>query len=268
MARLLLLSSFLLPLLLTGRAAGAGISVETLSLERAAQPGEHYTVSFVVRNSDDLPRSVRMYQTDYHFSCDGSNQFGEPGRAARSNADWIRINPPRLTVPPRQSTAVYCVVDVPADTSLAGTYWSMVMVEEDPDAGLGEELPLERNQAGIRQIVRYGVQCVTEVGSAGTEQLTIIGSRLVADEKTADELQIDVENTGNRWAVPLAWTELYGEDGQHIGRFETEAKRIFPGTSVRFRIPLGDPPPGKYKAFVVLDNGDHNVIGAKYDLEL
>lgn len=267
MLRLLIPFPFVLPLLFACGAAEAGISVETLSLDRAAQPGERYTVSFVVSNSDDLPRAVRIYQTDYLFSCDGSNQFGEPGEMERSNADWIRINPPRLHVPPRQAATVYCVVDVPADSALTGTFWSMIMVEEDP-ASDGAALPLRRDQAGIRQVVRYGVQCVTQLGNSGTERLAIIGSRLVADEGSADELQVDVENSGDRWAVPLAWTELYNENGQRVGRFETEAKRIFPGTSVRFRISLGDPPAGKYKAFVVLDNGDQNVIGAKYDLEL
>jgi hypothetical protein len=252
--------------LLTGTVpAGAGISVGTLTLESAAQRGQVYRGTFTVANTDTVPRTAVIYQTDYTFHADGSNQFNEPGQTARSNASWITFSPHRIEVPPQQSVTVGYEVRVREDTTLVGTYWSMLMVEEVAEAGLPARL--QHNQTEVRQTVRYGVQCITHIGGTGRAQLAFTGTRLVSEEGESRELQVDVENTGERWMSPAAWMELYDADGRQVGRFESEKKRIFPGTSVRFRISLGDTPSGKYKALVVLDNGDQNVFGAKYDLD-
>jgi P pilus assembly chaperone PapD len=245
--------------------AEAGISVGTLTLESEAQRGQAYRGTFTVANTDSVPRTAVVYQTDYTFHSDGSNRFDEPGQAARSNASWITFSPHRIEVPPGQSATVSYEVRVPEDAALVGTYWSMLMVEEVADPGLPTRL--QRNQTEVRQTVRYGVQCITHIAGTGRAQLAFTGTRLVSEEGESRELQVDVENTGERWLSPAAWMELYDGNGRQVGRFESEKKRIFPGTSVRFRISLGDTPSGKYKALVVLDNGDQNVFGAKYDLE-
>jgi hypothetical protein len=115
--------------------------------------------------------------------------------------------------------------------------------------------------------MRYGVQCITQIGEGGTKQVQFSNSQLIrsADKKT--ELQVDVANSGQRWIVPTAWVELYDSSGHLADRVEGERKRIFPGTSVRLRFGLGDMTGGKFKALVVLDNGDQTVFGAKYDVE-
>jgi hypothetical protein len=256
----------ILPMLLAALSAHAGISVGTLTLQSEAKRGQVYRGTFTVANTDTIPRTAIVYQTDYLFQSDGSNRFDEPGAAPRSNARWITFSPHRIEVPPLQSATVSYEVRIPPDSTLAGTYWSMLMVEQLQTPA---DLPptLQHDQADVRQVVRYGVQCITEIAGTGRAQLAFSGTRLVSDDGTHKELQIDVENVGERWLAPAAWMELYDGGGHQVGRFESEKKRIFPGTSVRFRISLGDVPSGKYKALVVLDNGDQNVFGAKYDLE-
>jgi hypothetical protein len=244
----------------------AGISVGTLTLESDVLPGQTYRGTFSLINTDSVPRTAVIYQTDYTFRSDGSNRFDDPGLEPRSNARWISFSPHQIEVPPLQSATISYEVRVPADSALHGTYWSMLMVEQaDNDSGFPTRL--RRHQTEVRQMVRYGVQCVTQISGTGKTQLSFTGTRLVSDEGQGTELQVDVENVGERWLSPTAWMELYDSDGRQVGRFESEKKRIFPGTSVRFRIGLGEMPSGKYKALVVLDSGDQNVFGAKYDLE-
>ncbi len=250
-------------ILLLSQRSGAGVTVGLLTDEKEAYPGETYQGTISLTNNDSLPQEVIIYQTDYLFFSDGSNQFGEAGKLERSNAAWITFSPNQLEVPPHQGSRVSYEVKVPNDSTLVGTYWSMLMVEE---VGLSLD-SLSNMQVGIRQVVRYGFQCVTHIGSTGHHQLSFTGTRLIAEESAKKELEVDVANIGERWAVPSAWVELYDSDGHHVGRFESERKRIFPGTSVRFQMDLGDTPSGKYKALIVLDNGDQNVFGAKYDLE-
>jgi hypothetical protein len=254
------LLSFCLP-------ASAGVVIGSLTLEREARAGETYQGSVVMTNNEDTPQDVIIYQTDYLFASDGSNQYGKPGTHTRSNANWITFSPRQLQVPPHQSSQVSYVVHVPVDSALTGTYWSMIMVEEVPPPLPDSMLQLARNVAAVRQVMRYGVQCVTHIGESGATKVTVTGARLEELENHKRELQVDVENTGERWIVPAAWMELYDTEGRYVGRFETSKKRIFPGTSVRFHIELDGTFSGRYKALVVLDNGDQSVFGAKYNLE-
>ncbi|RPH94178.1 hypothetical protein EHM69_08080 [candidate division KSB1 bacterium] len=247
-------------------ACSAGITVTTLSVENKANPGQTYQGTLTLSNTDSVPRRALIYQTDYAFFSDGSNHYDEPGDMARSNAPWITYSPHQVDVPPQRTSQLTYSVRVPDDSTLTGTYWSILMVEE---VEMPEDPPaqLQRRQTEIRQVVRYGIQCVTHVGTAGHGKLNFTDTKLVANEDNRRELQVDVENTGERWMIPSAWLELYDSGGKQVGRFESEKKRIYPGTSVRFRMNLGSTPAGKYKALVVLDNGDQNVFGAKYDLE-
>ncbi|MBM3324751.1 MAG: hypothetical protein FJY66_03700 [Calditrichaeota bacterium] len=260
-------SSILLALVLFAPRAEAGITVETLSIEKTVDPGGVLRGTIVLTNNGSEPQGVVVYQTDYLFFSDGSNQFGAPGETERSNARWLTFSPHQTEVPPGQSSWISYELQVPNDSSLGGTYWSMLMVEQ-MDRPSDSNTVLRRNQAAVRQIIRYGIQCVTHIGRSGSHHLQFMETQLIEQEDGTKELQVDVENRGERWAVPKAWVELYSSTGRHLGRFESEKKRIFPGTSVRFRIALGDIPAGKYKALVVLDNGDQDVLGAKYDLEL
>jgi hypothetical protein len=207
-----------------------------------------------LQNTDDTLREARIYQTDYLFQSDGSNSYDDPGTQPRSNAKWIRFSPSHITVPPHQSATVSLEVQVPTDSVLSGTFWSLLMIEQIyPE----ENTEVEPKQAALRQILRYGVQCITHL-DGGNEALHFSGTLLEKNEEGQIKLQVDVENSGERWAVPSAWMELFDTDGRSIGRFDGGKKRIFPGTSV---------PAGKYKALVVLDEGAQNMVGAKYDIE-
>jgi len=242
------------------------ITISSLTHERQASPGETYSGTIEVVNNSDASAAVEVHQTDYLFQSDGSNAFGPAGELERSNAGWINFSPNRIVIPPHETHLIDYTVVVPNNDSLSGTYWSILMVEE-VDADTSNDRAGE-NQAAISQVVRYGVQCITQIGTSGKSDLQFIGSNLTATAGNSKELQVDVRNSGDRWAVPIVWAELYNENGQSVGRFECEKKRIFPGTSVRFRIQLADTLRGKYKALVVLDGGGENVLGAKYDLEI
>jgi hypothetical protein len=246
-------------------AAWAKITIGTLSVEREALPNETYEGTIIVTNDGDEAARVSIYQTDYLCFSDGSNQYGEPGKMPRSNAPWISYNPRQTEVPPHQQSAVSYVVKVPENPALNGTYWSILMVEELQDP---RDMPIpEPDRQTVRQVLRYGVQCITHIRDTGQPKVQFLGTKLVPVDPQLTELQVDVENTGERWIVPTPYVELFDMAGHPAGRFESQKKRIFPGASVRFQISLGATPGGKYKALIVLDNGDQQLFGAKYDLE-
>lgn len=247
----------------------AGVSVPSgLTYEKEAPPGGTYKGAIQLINTGKGPQEVKIYQTDYLFFCDGSNIYGEPGKDPRSNADWITFSPRRLTIPPKGTAQVGYTVQVPDDKALVGTYWSMLMVEgissSSPEAVKKEKGIISM---GISQVIRYGLQMITQIDDTGARKLKFVKTKLLkTDEKRI--LQIDMENTGQRWLRPGLWVELYDEKGIAAGKFEGEKLRIYPGTSVRFRIDLSRAPEGKYKSLVVADCGDDDLFGATYTFKL
>jgi hypothetical protein len=263
--KLLAVTLFLLTL---HAGAWAGISVGNMTYEKVSGPGGTYQGSFDISCKGREPEEVKIYQTDYLFFSDGSNQYGEPGSTKRSNAGWITYSPKRTVIPPGGKATVNYSVKVPDDKSLAGTYWSMIMVE-----GIGKGSPestkpeKDKIKVGLQTVMRYGIQMVTHMGETGTSAMKFLDQKLI-DEGGKVTLQVDVENMGERWLRPALWAELYDEEGKHLGKFEGGRTRIFPGTSVRFKLALGDIPQGRYKALVVSDCGGDNVFGGVFQLNL
>jgi hypothetical protein len=248
--------------------ATAGIAVDGLVHERVAKPGETYQGTITVRNTDDQRRCARLYQKDYLFFSDGTNVYGTAGEDARSNAEWISLSSNYVEVPARGSATVEYVAGVPRDESLTGSYWSLIMIEELPgdEAGGLKNAPDEM-QARVRQALRYGVQLVTHLGDTGERTVRFTDKALVQPGDGTRTLQVDVENTGERCLRPHLWVELHDSSGSRLGRFESDMKRLYPGTSVRYSVDLSSAPSGSYQALVVVDNGDEHVFGAQYTME-
>jgi len=241
-----------------------------LTRQQVAAPGQTYSDSISIRSDTNEPAEYIIYQTDYLFNARGENFYHQPpGQHPRSNAGWIELSRHQVVVPPLQTVKVNYTVNVPDDPNLVGTYWSIIMVEivppTSPKSSLAQKIPESR--MSVNQIIRYGVQMITHIGSTGERQLKFMDTKVVRDtEKRL--LQVDVENTGQRWLRPVLWTELYDESGNYVGRFEARKRRIYPTTSVRYRVDLTNLEPGQYNALVVADAGDDDIFGANYSLKL
>jgi hypothetical protein len=257
----------LFPLLIPYFAVSSVSVMGALTKKQIAEIGGTYQGVISITNSDEEPQEVKVYQTDYLFFFDGKNIYGKPGKDPRSNANWITYNPTQLTIPPKGKSVVNYIIKVPNDKSLVGTYWSMLMVEgitKDSSEAIKPEK--DKTKMGIGQMIRYGVQMVTNIQDTGTRNLNFMEVKLIKDgEKRI--FQLDIENNGERLLVPLLYVELYNENGTYVGKFDGKKKRTYPGTSVRFNIDMSQVPKGKYKAMAMADCGDDDIFGATYDLE-
>jgi len=232
-----------------------------LTHEFVVEPGQSYAGEIVIINTTDSRTGVEITQSDYLFFADGSNIYGEPGSVPRSNAGWISFYAPPI-LGPGETVSIPFNIKVPDDPSLVGTYWSMILITP--------QLPPAETTAegvGIQQRMGYGIQIVTHIGDTGERKISISDVKLLREEE-GFVLQVDIENTGERWVRPMAWAELYDEQGATASRVESSQLRIYPGCSVRHRFVLSEVTSGNYKALVVFDNNDEYVWGAQYDLEL
>lgn len=250
-------------------AARASVFVSgDMTQEKRAQPGERYRGTILLKSTDPVPVEVKVYQTDYHFTADGHNFYGEPGGLPRSNAKWVRLSRELVVVPANGTERVDYEVSVPGSQGpgLSGTYWSLVMVEPIA-AGARESGQVPENAARITQVLRYGVQVVTHLGGAGAANLVFTNPQLLKEDGKSF-FAIDVENTGSVLVRPSLSLELYSKTGNPVGKFQGEALRLFPGTSACFKIDIGQPPKGQYLGLVVADGTGDNLFGANVELEV
>ena len=243
-----------------------------LSQDREAKPGEIYTGSIIVRNDTNDLQEAKAYQTDYLFHFDGTNEYGDAGSHARSNAKWVSFSPAQMLLPPQATVTINYSVTVPPEATgkkFVGTYWSMLMVESIPGGSAASTLKKpKKTEMGITQTIRYGIQIVTHIANTGSKKIKFVNVQVVTKEKGERILQVDVENTGEVGIRPDVYTELFDYQGKSLGKFSGNKYRIYPGTSVRQLIDISKVAPGTYKAIIVVDAGGEDIFGANYTLKL
>lgn len=269
MKKIFLFVAIFLSLMIPASLAHAGVSVlGGLMREMNLNPGGNFEGIVELRNSGDEMVHIKVFQTDYTFKANGRTTYGIPGSVPRSNASWISFNPSRITILPEDTAALYFEVNVPDDLELTGTYWSVIMIEPE----CNNELPTIEGEdgkavLGVKTVIRYAVQIITNVGSTGESNVRMIDHTIIErDGKTF--LQADIENVGECCLAPATWIELYDQSGKYVNRFESDQQRIYPSCSVRHYLDLSDVPGGLYTGLFIIDNGDERVFGANCEVRI
>ena len=265
-ARVLPVGAACLAFAMAAAPAGAQIAVVTSTVEeRSAAPGETYVGTILVRNLTRQDQPVRIYQTDYLFYADGTSHFVGAATTPRSNAKWITPAVRSLRVPPSSEMTVTYTVKVPANDSLAGSYWSMVMVEGAPsEAGRPSG---GRPQVGVGAQVRYAVQVATHIGTTGSRKVSFAKSRFLTNPDSTQAFELEVQNVGERAYRPALWIEVYDEQGVLKANVRQERGLLYPGTSLKQTFALGRLQHGSYRAIVFADSGEDAVFASQFTLK-
>jgi hypothetical protein len=234
--------------------------------ERSSAPGESYTGSILVRNLSDVDQPVRIYQTDYLFFADGTSHYNDPGTTTRSNAKWITPTVRSLLVPPRSEMTVTYTVRVPQGDSLAGTYWSIIMVEGAPNEA--NRASAGQPQVGVGVVMRYGVQVATHIKASGTRKVSFANSKFLTNEDGTQTFELEVSNAGERAYRPALWIEVYNEAGELKVSARQERGLLYPATSLKQVFNLGKLGAGTYRAIVFADSGEDAVFASQFTLKL
>lgn len=247
------------------RAEGQIMVVGNSVQEQDIAPGERHGGRIRLRNQGTADVPVRIYQRDYVFQADGTNLYPSPGSLPRSNATWMAVSPSDLVVPAGEEVDVSYQVTVPADPTLAGTYWSMIMVEPteaDRDAAAA------RGSVGLRAIVRFGVQVATHIGDAPPHRLRLANPNLTAAGEGERHLAFELVNEGDAGFRPKVSVDVFDQQGNVAASVEDQRGLLYPGTSALQHVPLGDLSPGVYEAVVVVDTGALEVFGGQFKVTL
>jgi hypothetical protein len=236
--------------------------IGNLTHQKEVKLEESYSGVIFVKNLEQKPTEVRVYQNDYLSFFDGRSIYGKPGEDKRSNAKWIEFKPDRVVIQPGVTAEVNYTVKVPKNESLRGDYWSIIMIEDGGEPTSFSDL--KKNQVGIKQVVRYAVQIITKIDSKLSKvefKFLKVGTQLLKEEKKF-VLFTDMENNGEELLIPNVYAELYDNSGRFLGKFDSGPARIYPGCSARKVMDLTGVPDGEYKAVVIADAGGDNIFGA------
>ncbi len=96
--------------------------------------GETVEAKISVKNASDQIQRYYVKKKDYLFFADGSNIYGEPGKIERSNANWYEL-PEFIIVNPEDTYELLFDIKVPDNSSMNGTYWSMIKIGKDREYG-------------------------------------------------------------------------------------------------------------------------------------
>lgn len=271
----------LLPLILAGflampspePAAAQVVILSPSTQEWTAGAGDGYEGRIRIRNPTAEPAELRLGQSDYHFSADGTNRFGDPDSEPRSNASWITLSATDIILAPGEEAELGYQLRVPDgdDAELQGTYWSVIFVEwippGDPESTLSGEGD-DEERLTIRTRIRHAIQVATHIGGTGRADLAFESPGLEHGEDGGVEFSVVVENRGSTGYRPNVSAAVFDADGNEVRTAEEARGLLYPGTSLRQRFSLGSLPSGTYTVLLLADAGADEVFGAQYALEL
>ena len=226
-------------------------------------PGTKTKGRIDLQNSNDTKQVVKIYQRDYFFQYNGETQYSTPGDLPRSNAKWINFGAKTFILRPHEKKVVYYDIQVPETDSLNGSYWSVVMIEGT--SPIKEDVSQEGFK--INTLVRYAIQIVTNINKDIKSQLEFLNV-VAKNDNNAHVFEVDMKNTGNYMLRPEISLEIFDTSGKSKGKFISDKKKLYPGTSARFYIEVPDLKSGNYNAVLLADCQDGNVFGANITVEL
>ncbi len=268
----ILLSSLIMMLFVFALANPAFASVSVigeLTRKYTVKPGGTYEGTIYLRNKGEKPQEVKIEKKDYLFYKDGSNKFNDPPSHPRSNAPWVTLTPSKATIPPGETMSVNFKIHVPNEQNLNGTYWSVIMVEPVEDITPETILKTEDKKLtmSLKVVIKHAIQIITDIGDTGTTKIKFLDKKVISKEGKRF-LEVDIENTGDRFLTPQLWVEVFDQEGKSLGKFQGNKYRIFPGCSVKFFADISSIPKGKYKALIVADSSGEKIFGTRMNLDI
>ncbi|ADV65934.1 hypothetical protein [Deinococcus maricopensis] len=256
---------FVLPALLLTLPCAARAQVQVagaLVQEYTVTPGQNTLEGVLtLSNAGDAPERVSVTLSDVRSDPQAGVVYPKAGTLPRSVAAWVELPGSAVTVPAHGKLAVPYRVKVPQNVG-PGTYWSAFLVRPAttsaaPVAGAGGSVRLQ-------QVTQYAVQVVVNV-PGGAVHLKFLNPALARAAGGA-VLNVDLTNTGERLSTPVTRAEVYDASGALVLKLAGRERRVFPGLSVRETYQISGLKPGRYQVLVIADDGNNDVVGARYNI--
>jgi hypothetical protein len=210
--------------------------------------GESVGGTILLHNPSDASITIRVTQADFLYNAQNEHFFLEPGKYMRSNADWIRVSG-SFTVGARQSLHLPFTMSIPHTATLEGSYWSVLLLEQDTGYATQSEQDLIFS-------FRYNIQIISNIRNTGHVDLAFLDMFWIRDR-----VSINMRNTGTRWFDATIKIDIYDHEANFIASYVSGGNRIYPDLEKNISIPFTPLPLGEYYAIIVADCGANQIFG-------
>lgn len=226
---------------------GFGFSVEPARIQLKVPPGKRRGSTLTVRNAREEPIHLTAYVRDITPLPDGTHEFPLPGSTAWSCAEWVRVVPEELEIPPKSTQEVRVSVAAPPEAS--GGRYAIIFFETGPsyaEQGIG---------------VNFRVGALVEAVIPGTEQPAASLQDLAFVPPA--EVRMAIQSDGNLLVRPTGRIKIFDAEGKKVRdlAFNPGLLGILPRTLRQFSTSVEDPlPAGSYRLKAEVDYGARTLL--------
>lgn len=244
-----------------------------LSYSYNTNPGNTITGTIELRNAGKEAAEVKFYQEDARINKDGKVEFVATGGTShsRSNATWVRLNTDRIVLPAGKSQTVVYTIDVPNDSKLKGSYWSVIHVEpvskKSPESQLAQQSTDKDITFRIQQKMRYAIQIRTHIGTDNKANLVFSAPNIDKNAQGKRHFYIDIENTNIQYSRPEFSLDVFDKKGNLLKKLEGKSRGLYPQAKKTFTVNISALAPGQYKGLIAAeDDFTGQVFGSDINL--
>jgi hypothetical protein len=224
------------------------------------------------------PLALEVTTGDYVRSLSGTEIEGsytfatELGQEERSATAWISYTPEIVNLEPGETAEVRYQISIPADTTLAGSYWGVLFVqpiESEEEIQAVVESDPDKPSVGIFIKFRYAIRIYVTIGNDPPAKPQFVG---LEAEPLSDGLQVKpmLRNDGKVFVKPVLTVQLRDLAGNVVFQSTAMPVTVLPESLYRANIEarplyLED---GEYLLVVIGDTGDPQMIAAQSQVTL
>lgn len=238
--------------------------------------GKSYEGQVLLYNQSEQVQSLQLYLEEYAIN---------KQELKRSNLNWVTLSTKNITLQPNERRSVPYIINIPDDSSLVGSYWSLLAIEPKGTVKAAEVQSEDNDKFtfSIREVVRYGIQINTTIITGAEAKLVFENPEVVLNEEQ-NLLSVDMKNTGSLFLWPEVYLEIYDSLGILAGRVDGKKRRLYPESVFRQEFDLStryipeldtEPnlinkmlPAGDYTIIMIADSGTEDVFGVQYTVKV
>lgn len=216
----------------------------------------------VLKNLSKKPERVSIYQNDLEVLCSGVVNYNKSGSNSKSLFEHISINTSDQTLAPNEEYEVSYKINIPANQSLKGSLWTLIMVE------VAEPISEQKVEYGVSigSKIRYGIQIIANVGENDANKYSFKDVKLVKNENEK-KIEAVLSNEGDFLINPVLDVQIFDEKGTVVKEIKMPAKKLYPGNCQKFDVDISSLSTGKYNVILVSEANDES-IGVNINLEI
>lgn len=209
--------------------------------------GETCFVEFSLVNPKDVDAEVILLKKDILIENE-QVKFLKPGVVSRSNAEWVKIEHPRMLLEGKKRVELRIPVEIPDEVGLRGSYYSCLIVHTM------SHFQDAQTEKQLNVVLRYAIQVITTI-EGGKQAVEFEKIQVIGEEK--DVLQVEVANDGDEFLELWLKSELEGVEPRFF--------RIYPFSKRRLKLNLESLEDDSYKTRLFMDDGEMLLIPIKIE---